>query len=1134
MDILSILFNMSITGSIIFLIFLFMKPITKKYFNSSWHYKMLVLTLIFFIIPMVGFVEIPIGLLPSIPKVEMQESKGTDNIIKVEEIKDMEKTGNVKEERNKDEIKTEIKDEKPSTIETKNNIPNDIKFSIHHYIDTIKYLWIIGMLVLFLIKIVPYIRFKSNIIRNSLEVTDEATLQIFNGCKNELNIENKLPLRTCDTIGSPMLIGVFHPIVLIPSIDNNDKRLKMIFLHELNHYKRKDIITKAFGLIINAIHWINPIIYILLKEIDKYCEYSIDEKVVDEMNMEERKYYGETILTLIDKSFIIKSPLTTAMGSNGKELKSRLKNMIYSFKTSRKRYIIALFVSALIITSGLTVACSIIPNETAKENDSYAVYIKDDGLYYSDLDGKKETKVHDGNGFEYPLISKSGSFIAYTKDDSLYIYNTKDKTYEKIAEEIQHYYALYDWIDDNNIVYSTDEPGFTIYNLATNEKKEHLDEYYYDNFKAANKNILYAKKIKQWTTEEGSFASTLGIVEIDLDNYHKKDKRYEMETIIEGKESTDTMLGYNPTISKITDDGRYLFIMEKFASGSTSADYAGIGLYDTVEKVHIDYTDIYDAQDFTYGEEDKDLAVLPFVNNITINPKSNNFIGVIKGGFRERFMNKEVVLLNIHEDKTYDITNFMEKDLVAMTPSFTLDGEKLLYSATKAIDPYVITDYNEAYRIWKDQPHNIYEYDLKNSQTRKLTEGSNFDFMPINIYKDEIIFCRVKNNGYSSLIRLSNGKEEILVDDIIIDYVSETSMDVFINNNNGKNKGNSRDNKNLNSLKPKLSESNPFITDETEKSNKEVAKIIKEEIGIDVDVKEGILSYDPEKAFSERNNEVEKIIKEVYGITVETKDGILEIDPKEAQTNSKYKLSGSSFETIIKPDALLSDYPYDSGQIRGESYSYTKYLFKFNTEFSSHGKNLYHVDFYSQNDSYMFTISGSNVDNIYYTSVNINYGDNLNSYYAIMYNDDKISTTNLDINYFIHNLSAIKVYDKINSYLEEESKNTFSPYYELLDFKITNYQEKVVNEGVEAVFNYKIIYKNYDKDPDTVGYIKEAKEKGNKNYQQMYDEYLEPKEMNFDLKVVIDKDDKTTLYSNISPKRIEWDETKMSDFILSK
>ncbi len=118
--------------------------------------------------------------------------------------------------------------------------------------------------------------------------------------------------------------------------------------------------------------------------------------------------------------------------------------------------------------------------------------------------------------------------------------------------------------------------------------------------------------------------------------------------------------------------------------------------------------------------------------------------------------------------------------------------------------------------------------------------------------------------------------------------------------------------------------------------------------------------------------------------------------------------------------------------------------------------------------------------------------------------------------------------------MEEESKKAFSPYYELLDFQMTNYQEGVANERTEAIFDYKIIHKNYDKDPDTVGYIKEAKESDNSNYQQMYDEYLQPKEMNFHLKAIIDENGSITLYSNVSPIGIEWEETKMSDFILSK
>lgn len=124
-------------------------------------------------------------------------------------------------------------------------------------------------------------------------------------------------------------------------------------------------------------------------------------------------------------------------------------------------------------------------------------------------------------------------------------------------------------------------------------------------------------------------------------------------------------------------------------------------------------------------------------------------------------------------------------------------------------------------------------------------------------------------------------------------------------------------------------------------------------------------------------------------------------------------------------------------------------------------------------------------------------------------------------------------YDKISKYMKNECIEAFSPYYELLDFKISNYKEEEVNGIIEATFFYTLIVKNYDKDPDTVGYIKEAKESGNKNYQQMYDEYLQPREMNFDFKVIVDENG-MTLYSNISPNGVEWEETKITDFILSE
>lgn len=519
---------------------------------------------------------------------------------------------------------------------------------------------------------------------------------------------------------------------------------------------------------------------------DRYCEYSIDEKVVEEMDIGDRKYYGETILSLISSSMFKKAFLTTSMGSSGRQLKTRLENMIYSFKVTRRKQVISMFTAILILASGFTVACSVLPDNTLEENDSFVVYLKGDGLYYSYLDGGDEIQIHEGNSFEYPLISTRGSYIAYTKEDSLYIYSVKDKKYEKIDDGIDHYYRSYDWIDDTSIIYGSDEKsGFTVLNVLSKEKTEHLDEYNYTGLISSKNGVVYGSKFSRWTTAEGDFKANDGIVEINLNNYDENKKQFSTNIVVEGRRSIDEMIGYNPIVWNISADGRYIYIMEKPASGSLSSDGIGIGIYDTKEKTHTEFTDI---------------TTLSYKKHLAINP-NNNTIGLIEGAGRDMIENKNVILLNVNRDKSYDITNVTNEDLVAMTPTFTSDGKKLLYSATEAIDPRMIDDYNQTYKDWENQTHNIYEYDLKSTKVQKITEGNDFDFMPMDISNGEILFIRYKGNDYYSVIKLVDGKENIVADNIMFSggkdnypfgfyghIHTEMGMDMFIKKNKKSNR----------------------------------------------------------------------------------------------------------------------------------------------------------------------------------------------------------------------------------------------------------------------------------------------------------------------------------------------------------
>lgn len=56
----------------------------------------------------------------------------------------------------------------------------------------------------------------------------------------------KKPIELCinPLISSPLLIGFFHPSIVLPSVDITDKDFQYSVSHELTHYKRRDMFYK--------------------------------------------------------------------------------------------------------------------------------------------------------------------------------------------------------------------------------------------------------------------------------------------------------------------------------------------------------------------------------------------------------------------------------------------------------------------------------------------------------------------------------------------------------------------------------------------------------------------------------------------------------------------------------------------------------------------------------------------------------------------------------------------------------------------------------------------------------------------------------------------------------------------------
>lgn len=122
---------------------------------------------------------------------------------------------------------------------------------------------------------------------------------------------------------------------------------------------------------------------------------------------------------------------------------------------------------------------------------------------------------------------------------------------------------------------------------------------------------------------------------------------------------------------------------------------------------------------------------------------------------------------------------------------------------------------------------------------------------------------------------------------------------------------------------------------------------------------------------------------------------------------------------------------------------------------------------------------------------------------------------------------------RIEEKMWDETNKTFSKYYELLGYKLDNYEEFYEDGVLNATFLYTFYHKNYDKDPDTVGYIKEAKLKNDPNYEILYNEYLERKEGNLEVRAVDIDGDNIKFYTNDHPGSEKiWEVMEMDDYVL--
>src|SRR5256885_332596 len=170
------------------------------------------------------------------------------------------------------------------------------------WLNAVRVLWLLGLTVSLLTVLRQQRKFARRI---AAEPTagDERILSLLESCKGVMGVRRQIRVVIAPQPGTPALFGFLKPRLLLPESavrKLHDRELRMIFLHELAHVKRGDILLNWAIILARSLHWFNPLVWLALRRLRVDRELVCDATVMSHLVADERRVYGNTLIKLLD------------------------------------------------------------------------------------------------------------------------------------------------------------------------------------------------------------------------------------------------------------------------------------------------------------------------------------------------------------------------------------------------------------------------------------------------------------------------------------------------------------------------------------------------------------------------------------------------------------------------------------------------------------------------------------------------------------------------------------------------------------------------------------------------------------------------------------------------------------------
>ena len=277
-------------------------------------------------------------------------------------------------------------------------------------------IWIVGTIVF--VTVALLCNRKLHLIRESVKpIKDDALLSLFSRCKMEIGIKGDVFVGTSIIVNTPMTMGFFKPVIILPATKMRSGDARYAILHELTHCKKRDIQVNSLMYLFQILFWFNPLVYIAFKRMRLDRELACDASVLKMLPEKNHVDYGVTLLNFV--TGLAHSPallFATNMGGSKPQIISRVKHIASYVKETR--LLRAKSICVFVMMGILVISKIPIVSAFASVNNNNFNFYAERVVYgdFSDLFGGLE-----------------GSFVLYDLREGVYTIHNRDMSVTRVS-----------------------------------------------------------------------------------------------------------------------------------------------------------------------------------------------------------------------------------------------------------------------------------------------------------------------------------------------------------------------------------------------------------------------------------------------------------------------------------------------------------------------------------------------------------------------------------------------------------------------------------------------------------------------------------------------------------------------------